>query len=382
MTSPDGFHTWIEVSRRALLHNLETLRRSAAGALVAPVVKANAYGHGLELVAGVLASAGVPRLCVNELDEVRRLRALGLTLPIYVLGPTLPSDSARAAELGCELVVSSWSQLMALSSAGDAIGRAVGVHLKVETGTHRQGVPPSEIRGILARLPELPGVRLVGLTTHLADVEDETESSFARVQLAAFDEVASSLPPGVLRHVAASAGELLIPEARYDMVRPGIALYGLWPSEKTRIATELLGERASDKPPILLEPAMRWMTRVMQLRDVEKGAWVGYGRTSRLARATRLALLPVGYCDGWDRGLSSQGVVAIGGRLAPVIGRVAMNMTVVDVTDLSVTEGDRVLLLGPDHDETTADRLAERLGTIHYEVTTRIEARHPRVLVD
>lgn len=382
MILPDGVHTWIEVSRGALLHNLETLRRSAGGALVAPVVKANAYGHGLELVAGVLAAAGVPRLCVNELEEVRRLRALGLTLPLCVLGPTLPSDSPRIADLGCEVVVSSWAQLTALSAAGATVGRPSGVHLKVETGTHRQGVPPSEIRELLARLPELPGVRLVGLTTHLADVEDETESSFARVQLAAFDDVAAALPPGVLRHVAASAGELLIPEARYDMVRPGIALYGLWPSEKTRIASELLGERSATVAPIELKPAMRWMTRVMQVRDAEKGAWVGYGRTSRLARATRLALLPVGYYDGWDRGLSGQGVVAIRGRLAPVVGRVAMNMTVVDVTELPVAEGDPVLLLGPDHDETTADRLAERLGTIHYEVTTRIEGRHPRVLVD
>jgi alanine racemase len=382
MTLPDGAHTWIEVSRSALLHNLETLRRHSGGALVAPVIKANAYGHGLELVAGVLAAAGVPRLCLNELEEASRLRALGLTLPLYVLGPTLPSDSPRVAALGCEVVVSSWAQLTALSAAGAAVGRPIGVHLKVETGTHRQGVPPAEIRSHLERLPELPGVRLVGLTTHLADVEDETESSFARVQLAAFDEVAASLPPGVLRHVAASAGELLIPEARYDMVRPGIALYGLWPSEKTRIASELLGERTATAPPIELKPAMRWMTRVMQLRDAEKGAWVGYGRTSRLARATRLALLPVGYYDGWDRGLSGQGVVAIRGRLAPVVGRVAMNMTVVDVTDLPVAEGDPVLLLGPDHDETTADRVAERLGTIHYEVTTRIEARHPRLLVD
>ncbi len=366
--------TWVEVSTAALHHNLSTIRGLVGGALLAPVVKANAYGHGLELCSRAFVRSGANWLCVNEVAEAEALRAMGLTIPIYIVGPSLPECAPRIAAARASTVVSTLELLDALNALG---GPVTPVHVKLETGTHRQGVPAEDLGAFLDAVQARPGVRLEGITTHLADVEDETEQSFSAAQLHRFLEATSTLPRSVLRHVAASAAGLIVEGAALDLVRPGISCYGLWPSESTRISAQLLhGDR------VMLRPALTWRARVTQVQSAPRGAYVGYGRTARLSRASRLALLPVGYFDGYDRGLSGKGRVLheSSGRLLPVVGRVAMNMVVVDATDApTLALGDACVLVGPSCAETSAEAVADQLGTINYEVTTRIEGRIPRL---
>lgn len=362
-------HSWVEISRSALLANVGTLRGLCGPtARLAPVVKANAYGHGLELCARIFASAGADMLCVNEVAEAEAIASLGV--PVYLLGPSLPEDAPRLAAAGCEVVSSSEPHVRALSAAGVACGVEVPVHLKVETGTNRQGVPADDVMRMVDLIRVSPGVRLAGVCTHLADVEDETEHTFARVQLDRFDAVTLGL--GVPRHSASSAAHLLFERARMDMVRPGIASYGLWPSAETEIAARMVhGEGAVE-----LTPALSWKTRVTQVKWAAVGDYVGYGRTRRLSRRTRVAILPVGYYDGFDRQLSGRAQVSVRGQLAPLLGRVCMNMVMVDVTEAPAEVGDEVTLLGG---ELSADLMAQHIGTISYEVTTRIHERLERV---
>ena len=363
--------SWVEISRRALAHNIGVLRDLCEpGTALGPVVKADAYGHGLTLCARVYAAEGASFLCVNEVAEVAAIRAAGVGLPVLVVGPLFEEDAAAVAALGCHVVVWSRAQVRALAGAG----AQVPVHVKVETGTNRQGLRPADARDLIAEIQRLPGVRLAGVCTHLADVEDETEHTFAQVQIDRFLGALPPLPPGVLRHCSSSAAHLVLPAARLDLVRPGIACYGIWPSESTRIASRILyGDE------VTLRPALRWKTRLSQVRDAPLGEYVGYGRTHRLRRPSRVGVLPVGYYDGYDRGLSGRGWVMVGGRRAPILGRVCMNMTMVDLTDApEARPGDEVLLLGPGVE---AEVLAELLSTIAYEVTTRIQSRLPRIEV-
>ena len=369
--------SWVEVSAEALRHNLRALTSMLApGTLMAPVVKANAYGHGLALASQIFSSAGADWFCVNDLDEAETLGQLDLGRPVYVVGPTMAEHAARTAKLGCDVVCSTEDHLRALSEHAAAMGSQVGVHIKVDTGTHRQGARPAEARRLAALADTLPGLRLAGITTHFADVEDETQHTFAQVQLERFNLAAAGLPTSALRHCASSAAHLLLSAARFDLVRPGIACYGLWPSRETRIAAELVHGESLE-----LRAALTWKTRIVQIHEAPKGEYVGYGRTLRLGRPSRIALLPVGYYDGYDRGLSGTGEVAINGQRAPLAGRVCMNMCMVDTTDLEeVRVGDEVTLLGPGGP--TAEELAAWLDTINYEVVTRIHERIPRVKVD
>lgn len=370
--------SWIEVSRSALEHNLRVLRQLAGPALVAPVVKANAYGHGLRLCAEAYASHGVTMLCVNELAEAESLA--DVDVDVYVLGPTLADNAPRVAAAGCHVLCASVADAQALGRAGAALGVEVPVHVKVETGTNRQGLPPDQARTLMRLVEGSSGMRLAGVATHLADVEDETEHTFARVQLNRFQAACEGLSPGVLRHCASSAAQMLFPDARLDMVRPGIASYGLWPSEATRIASAIVN---GDE--LVLRPVLSWRTRIVQIKHAPRGGYVGYGRTVRLARDTTIGVLPVGYFDGYDRRLSGVGSALVRGRRVKLLGRVCMNMCMVDVTDLAgrdgigVEVGDTVTLLGVDGDERIpAEELASLVGTIHYEITTRIHGRLPR----
>lgn len=365
--------SWVEVSRSALAHNLAALRSLCGTATrLAPVVKANAYGHGLRLCAEAFVAAGADALCTNDLAEAAAVVDLGR--PVLVLGPTSPADADEIATLGCEPTMTSLSQLHALARAGIRSGRPVPVHVKLETGTNRQGLPEPEARALVDLALRTEGVRLAGVSTHLADVEDETEHTFAQVQLARFEAAFAGLPAGVLRHCAASAAHLLFARARFDLVRPGIACFGLWPSPETRIASEIVHGAALE-----LRPALTWKTRIAEVKDAARGDYVGYGRSLRLSRPSRIAVLPVGYYDGYDRRLSNTGAVLVRGQRAPVAGRVCMNLLMIDVTGIDgVVPGDEVVLLGGAVD---ADALAAAMGTINYEVVSRIHERLLRVAV-
>jgi alanine racemase len=260
----------------------------------------------------------------------------------------------------------------ALSAEAVGQGKTARVHLKIETGTNRQGVPPSAIVDFGRAVAALPGIEIEGAYTHFANIEDTLDPTFAREQLERFEAALARLAGAGIRprevHAAATAGILLYPETHFSMVRLGIGAYGIWPSRETRIAARERGWR------LALEPALTWKTRIAQLKRITTGEYVGYGLSYQAGRPTTLAIIPVGYYEGYDRHLSGNGRAIVRGRAAPVVGRVAMNMTVLDVTDVTdAAPDDEVVLLGRQGKvEVSADDLAGRIGTISYEVLARI----------
>lgn len=375
--------TWCEVSAQALRANLAEFRRLVGPACrLAPVVKANAYGHGLVPASRVLADAGADVLCVNDLWEASVLREAGLALPLHVVGRVPPEQAGDAVALDASVVAYDAEVLAALDGAGRATGRVARAHLKVETGTNRQGVGPGELRALCRLAAGMTGVRVTGLSTHFADIEDTTDHGYAREQMARFREAAAiAAAEGLVLdepNLANSAATILWPESHLAMVRVGIAVYGMWPSKETLVSAAL-----AHRDRIVLRPALAWKTRIAQVKEVAAGDWIGYGRSYRTTHATRLAVLPVGYYDGYDRKLSNLAYVLVGGRRAPVRGRICMNMTLVDVTDVpGARAGDEVVLLGAQGDDAvTAEQFASWADTINYEVTTRIAESIPRKII-
>lgn len=371
-------HSWIEVSRGALAHNVGVFRELAGQRKLMVVVKANGYGHGMLEVARLALDGGSDWLAVFDVREAFALRDAGIEAPLLVLGPTPAQALARAAEQGIRVTVASPAAVERILQTGPA---GLRVHVKLETGTNRQGFDTDELEHV-ARLLSARRVAVEGAYTHFADIEDTTDHTYAMAQLARFEERVGRLRAlGVspeLLHTSCSAATLLFPQTLFDLVRVGVSAYGLWPSKET-----LVSVRQSGREPVALRPVMTWKTRIAQIKTLETGQTVGYGRTHKTTRPTRLAILPVGYANGYDRGLSDSASVLVRGRRARVCGRVMMNMTAVDVTDVeAATTDDEVVLLGAQGDERiSAEELAGLLGTINYEVVTRAEPRGPRRVV-
>jgi alanine racemase len=375
----------VQVSRSALIHNLRLFKRllNESDSLLAAVVKSNAYGHGLLEVARLVADFGVDWLAVDSLDEARRLRGAGFGQPLLLMG-YLPLDQAQQAlELDLKPTVSNLETLDALEAAAAKAGRTIAVHLKLETGTFRQGFTAEQLPEAARRILQSDRLVAEGVSSHFANIEDTTDHSVAFRQLEAFHRLVQGLgqaglrPP--IRHVACSAAALLFRRTHLELVRAGVSLYGFWPSRETMVSMKDGSTRG-----ISLQPALSWKTRLAQVKEVPAGTDVGYGCTFRTTRSSRLAVLPVGYYDGYDRGLSNVGHVLVRGRRAPVRGRVCMNMTIVDVTDIpGAGLEDEVVLIGRQGDElVTADMLAGFCGTIHYEIVSRIHPEIPRIMVD
>lgn len=380
----DRLTTWVEVSRPALCHNLDLFRSlRMPGTRLLAVVKANAYGHGIEFVARVCVEAGVEMLGVHSADEVRMLRRAGVSGPVLLMGYVTAEQVAADVDSDVEVLVSTVEVLDALQAHARRLGRPLSVHLKVDTGTNRQGVTPAEAPK-LARAAIDRGLRVTGVATHFANIEDTTDHTFAYRQLARFCEAVEAVRAvagqTVVAHAACSAAALLFREADFGMVRVGISLYGHWPSRETYLSWLL----AHGRDGIKLEPALSWRVRVGQLKDVAAGEPIGYGLTFRPTRPTRIAVLPVGYADGYPRALSSRSRVLVHGRPAPVVGRVCMDIVMVDVTDIDgVRVGDVATLIGRDGQErVSVEELAELSGTINYEILARLSPLLPRVLVD
>ena len=375
---------WVEIDAAALRGNARAFRSHIKGeTLLGAVVKSNAYGHGMLETARLVLDAGADWLCVNSLDEGLALRAGGISSPVLLLGAFEPSRSPEVVEADLRPAVYLAPVLEALERAGEARGRRVPVHVKLETGTNRQGLPEAELASFVRRIRDSAWLALEGAYTHFANIEDTTDHSFARGQRATFARLCDAVErelgaPVPLRHSACSAATLLFPETHGGLVRVGISLYGLWPSRETYVSC--LSEGGALLP---LRPVLSWKTRVAQVKTVPEGGFVGYGCTYRTTRETRIAVLPVGYHEGYDRGLSGVAHVLVRGRRAPVRGRVCMNMTMVDVTDVPGVEAfDEVVLLGSQGDErVSAEQLAAWCGTIPYEVVARIHPGLPRVVV-
>lgn len=381
--------TWCEIDDGALRENVRNLRQAIGSETrFGVVVKSDAYGHGLIDCARVFVEAGGDWLVVHTHAEAVELRDGGLQVPILVCGPTQPAEAALAATTGARVVAYDVDVVRALAEAGIRAGVSVPLHLKIETGTHRQGVGVDAVVDFARSVLTLDGVGLEGACTHLADVEDGEDHHFARQQLVELEAARRRLSAAGIHielwHAASSAATLVLPESRADLVRVGIAAYGLWPSADIE---RLTGARTPD---LRLRPALTWRARVAQVKDMEPGGSVGYGRTWRAGgSARRLAILPIGYHEGFGRARSNQGHVLLRGLPAPVRGRVCMNLTMVDVTDVEAATGaplragEVATLLGADGDAAiSAGQFADWSGTIHYEVVTRIHPCVPRRRVD
>jgi alanine racemase len=381
--------SWLEVSRAALVHNAGTLKArithgGARATKLGVVVKANAYGHGLAHCAPAFVEGGADWLVVDHATEATAVRAIPAcaSVPLFVCGPTFPFDAPALVAARARVVVFDAEQVRALASASTAAGTVTPVHVKIETGTHRQGLELDDALALARVIASTPGVQLEGINTHFADIEDTTDHAYADRQRdllvaarAAFTQ--QNLAPTIV-HAANSAATLLDDTTHFDLVRAGIAAYGLWPSKETYASWQ--ERHAGSRAPTLM-PALSWRARLAQVKPVPAGAYVGYGRTYRTTRASTIAIVPVGYHEGYDRRLSNVAHVLVNGARAPVRGRVCMNMMMIDVTDIPTARaGNVATLLGVDGDErVSAEQLASWMGSIHYEVVARIHGDQPRV---
>lgn len=371
--------SWIEVSRSALENNYRVFCNLVGKKHVAPVIKANAYGHGFDEVASVLMQQSPDWLCGNYASEGVSLRKMGYQGRIVIVGPMNKESMAEAAAHDLEVFLGSFDGLQ----TWEALSSRPKLHIKFDTGMSRQGFLIKDLGAILPRLlPHFQDIR--GVCTHFANVEDVTEQGYALQQLNEFDQAVAALKnhglTNFVAHTAASASCLLVEKSRLDLSRIGISLYGLWPSQATKIS--YLQEFGSL---IDLIPALSWKTKITQLKTVDAGRFIGYGCTFRALRDMRVAVLPVGYHEGYPRiAGSTSSYVLVRGKRSPVVGRLCMNMMMVDVSHIShVDVGDTVTLIGTDESETVSSGdLGIWSQTIHYEILSRLHPGIPRLLVD
>ena len=380
--------TWAEIDLNAYAHNIRELRRvTHTDALLMAVVKANGYGHGAAAVAREALQNGAEWLGVARINEAVELRKAGLQAPILVLGYT-PADLAQELiEFDLTQTVYSYANAESFSSHASKLGKKISVHIKMDSGMGRLGLVADALLGqkkireanpdaivTIENIARLQGLEVQGLFTHFATA-DSADKSYANRQLEIFLDFLHQLertglqPP--IRHAANSAALMEIPASHLDMVRPGIATYGLYPSE------EVNRDRA------ILKPVMALKSRIINLKNVPAGFKVSYGITYRTDKPTTIATVPVGYADGLNRLFSSCGRMLVHGQPAPIIGRVCMDLTMLDVTNIpDVGMDDEVVIFGQQGKASlTADELASELNTINYEIVSTVMARVPRVYV-
>lgn len=366
--------TVAEVDLSAIRANVRAVReRVGPNVRVIPAVKANAYGHGAVEVSRACLRAGANMLGVANVDEALELRAAGIDAPVLILGCSMPDSAGDIVSANADSTVCELSFGLALSDAALRRGAVAGVHVKIDTGMGRIGIPPHEAVEFVASISALPGLALRGVFTHFP-CSDEPDRTFTLGQIESFRRVLSSLQSlkglAPLAHASNSGGILAYPEADFDAVRPGIMIYGCYPSQEV-VRT------------IPVQEALTLRTRIVFLKRCPAGAGVSYGRTCTLKRPSIVATLPVGYADGYSRRLSNVGEVAVRGCRAPVIGRVCMDQTMIDVTDVpGVCLGDEVVLYGGGVDYLNVSEIAAAIGTIPYEVLCAIGPRVPRVYLN
>ncbi|MEK7496476.1 MAG: alanine racemase [Patescibacteria group bacterium] len=384
MTKPLSY-SWLEIRERALISNIRAHRRLLdRGVKLLAVLKSNAYGHGLELTARVCErSHQVDMLGVAGLNEALTLKQEGINLPILVLSyfrPFISHDLITALSQKISFAIYEEEQLKALEQAAKKCGKVANVHLKLETGMARLGVSCEQAVIFLKRILSSPYLKLEGVATHFATAESQ-DHWFLNEQLNNFNnflsKVKNLLPKDLYEHTACTAAITTSPKSQRNLVRLGIGLYGLWPSTNNKQMVQ------KNHPNFDLKPALTWKTQIIQIQNLPAKTPVGYDCSFVTKRPTVMATLPIGYWDGYDRKLSNRGSVIIHGTKCKIIGKICMNITMVDVTEIpNVKVGDEVVLLGKQkNEEITADEIATLTETINYEVVTRINPQLPRVLV-
>lgn len=358
-----GF-TKVEISKNNIVHNLEMFRKLASkDRLLMPVVKSNAYGHGMTGISRIIEDTGLAdKICTVNSDEAKLLRKNGIKSPILILSYW---DDPQP---DFEYAVYTLEQAKELSN----LNKNIKIHLKADTGTSRLGVLASEFVKFAKEVNALPSLEIEGVFTHYANSEED--NAFTRQQTKELEDIKKELvKAGVdvgCYHAACSAASMSSPNGYFDGVRLGLSLYGMWPSPFSQAMAE------KNYPWLELKSALTWKTKIVQVKQIPKGQFVGYGSTFRAQNDMKMAVLPIGYNEGYDRLLSNKGQVLIQGKRCKVLGRVCMNLTMIDVSDVEAEIGDEVILMG---DEITAEEFAAWADTINYEVVTRINPLIPRI---
>lgn len=365
--------TFAQIDLPAVAHNLRALRSLLDPDVeVIGVVKADAYGHGAVPVSRALAAEGVKRFGVAIPEEAITLHEAKVPGRFLILGLFFPDQAEEIVARGFEAVIGDMASAHRLDEEARRLGRRATVHLDFDTGMGRLGFPPERAVEITAALAGLGGLRIEGAMTHFPSADDPAAAEFTRGQARALGSIREQLDAAGIHiplwHAANSAGVLWFPEAHLNAVRPGIALYGGSPGNSIAC-------------PVELRQVMTFKTTVAHVREVPAGGTISYGRTFRVTRPSRVAVLPVGYADGFSRGFSNQGHVLVHGRRAPVLGRVCMDITLVDVTDIpQARAGDEVVLYGRQgSEEISINYIAHTFDTIPHTVMTAVSARVPRV---
>lgn len=372
---------WAEVDLKAIAHNVQALRKiTSSKARLMAVVKADAYGHGVLQVTRQALENGADVLAVARLNEGIQLRKAGFDVPILIFGYTPPKHAKQLVEFDLTQTVWSFKTAAALG-AEVASGRPIKIHLKVDTGMGRLGLLPDCFRKASATkialqevesIASLPGLELEGIYTHFA-AADSADKSYAKKQFEIFLDFLDQLRKAGLaipvRHAANSAALIDMPETHLDLVRPGISIYGLYPSDEV------------DKSRILLKPAMSLKARIVHLKQVPAGFKVSYSMTYETSKPTTIASVPIGYADGFSRLLSNQSYMLVGGCRAPIVGRVCMDQTMLDVGHVpDVKLEDEVVIFGKQQDESIfVDEIAASINTINYEIVSSLTARIPKI---
>jgi len=361
-----NLRTWIEVDTSALEHNYKIFRQLAGKQRLMAVIKSNAYGHGLVGCGKFFNKIGADWFGVDSAPEALTLRRERISKPILVLGYTLPANLEVMASHEVRVTVSTFETLNDIKNKKkilSAEGRKLIVHVKIDTGMHRQGFLLEQVSEVIKILKQMPYVKVEGVYTHLAEPASKKFDAKTKKQFDIFDEAVSLFEQAgfdLIKHTLATPGALAFPNQKYDMVRIGLGLYGVWPNK------EIIKRCSKTK----LKPALIWKTVISEIKDVKAGEAVGYGFTETLTKKTKLAICPVGYWHGYPRALSSVGQVLIGDKKARIVGRVSMDMIIVDVSRIaSAKVGTEVTLLDS---HVLATDMAEATNTIGYEIVTRI----------
>jgi alanine racemase len=363
--------TCAEIDLSAIAYNLKQIKNKVAPAKIMAVVKANGYGHGMVEVARTAIEQGVSYLGVALVEEGEQLRQSGIQAPILVFGGIVPTKSSMFIDNYLDATVTNSNAAEVLSKAANAAGKKVRVHIKVDTGMGRVGVDWHQAAQLIEKIVSIHELDLVGVYTHYA-TSDERDKTYTKIQLQRFQHVLDQVHQAGIHipivHTANSGAILDLPETYFDMVRPGVMMYGYYPSAET-----------SESVPI--RSSMTLKTRVLQVSEIEPGMSVSYGRKFIAKEKTRIATLPIGYADGYNRLLTNCGEVLIRGKKYSIVGRVCMDLVMVDIgVNSQVCEGDEVVLLGRQgNEEVSIYSICLKLHTIPYEVTCWVSKRVPRI---
>lgn len=357
-----------------LSHNMRLLQQQVGDRPLWPAIKANAYGHGAEIVARHLVDLGYDTLCVAHVFEAAALLEAGIEATFIILSATLPEHAEAIVAHGCEPAICTMDMAEALARAAERDGRCIPVHLKVDTGMGRIGIRPDEVVVFLDRCRQLPGLTVCGIMSHFPRA-DESDKGYSLEQIERFQQVLDMTRGYGIEvcHMANSAAILDLPASYFDAARPGIAIYGLRPSAEMR--NPLVRQ---------LRPVLEWKSRITFVKEVPAGTGLSYGHTFHTERDSLIATVPIGYGDGLSRRLSGKMDMLVRGKRCRQVGRITMDQSLLDVTRLhrQVEPGDEVVLIGRQGEqEITADELAGTLGTINYEIVTAIAQRVHRVAI-